>query len=406
MLDTLTLRVAFGVVAVTLLVLFYVITYRLTRSIYCGWWCLSLAMFVLGSCAYLLDGTAQQVWANPTGNVLIVFGAVCVWAGARSLRAARLPVWQMGTGPALVLLASVVDHPASNVWSGGPVFLALMSALVGLASAELWVLQREPGSAAWLSVVRSMATVSGGFALFYLARCIAFLAVGQDGAPFTTIFGSQVTTLMTMVLLATVSVSMSSLSHEQQTRELRARADRDPLTGLLNRAAFMPLALLEERRVSRGGEPAALVIADLDNFKSVNDTHGHAAGDQVVCDFATACNAAVRASDLVGRIGGDEFVLLMPGASAARAARITADIRTRLATARTASDPVTASFGIATLRAGDSVDSALARADSALYAAKAAGRDRTVTEPARGASEPSRSGAGAEAGSAAASGRS
>ena len=87
-LDTATLRVALALVDLTLLLLFYFITFRRTRSAYSGWWCMALLLFLVGNSAFLLDGTTHQVWANPSGNVLLVAGAASIWAGARSLRGA------------------------------------------------------------------------------------------------------------------------------------------------------------------------------------------------------------------------------------------------------------------------------------------------------------------------------
>ncbi len=90
MLDTPSLRVAFGVVALTMLVLFYFVTYRSTRSAYSAWWCAALGMFVGGASLYLFNGTSNQVWANPLANVLVVAGAASVWAGpVRCGRSAR-----------------------------------------------------------------------------------------------------------------------------------------------------------------------------------------------------------------------------------------------------------------------------------------------------------------------------
>ena len=161
-LDTATLRVAFCVVALTMFVLFYLVTYRTTRSAYCGWWCASLALFVFGAAAYLPNGTVHQVWANPLGNVLVVLGAGCVWAGARSLRTSSPSWWQVAVGPAVVGVLSVIDDPADNIWAGGPFFLAGIWALLGMASAELWRLQHSqlpaqtPDGSTYRLALRSM----------------------------------------------------------------------------------------------------------------------------------------------------------------------------------------------------------------------------------------------------------
>ena len=375
-LDTVTLRMAFGVMALVLVVLFYFSAYRVTRSPYSGWWCVALMFFLTGSACFLLDGTSHQVWANPLGNVLLVHGGVSVWAGARSLRTTPPPKWAFTGIPVAVLVASVLDSPATNTWSGGPVFLAAMSVCIGLAARELWRL--EPG---YSRVRIPMAVSAGGLSVFYFFRWVAFLLEGQNGPTFTTAFGSAVTTLVTMVLLVVVSFSMAALSSEQQTRALRVVASRDDLTGLLNRKAFLDLAaeLLSDHAITKGA--GALILADLDHFKAVNDTYGHAAGDVALQRFAEACSETVRSTDLVGRYGGEEFVLLMPGASAERAELVAQEISRRLAAAP-AMDGMrmpTVSYGISMYDADTSrVDDVIASADAALYMAKSRGRNRTA----------------------------
>lgn len=389
MLDTATLRVAFTVVALTMLVLFYLVTYRTTRAAYCGWWCTSLALFVFGASAYLLDGTAHQVWANPLGNVLIVLGATCVWAGARSLRTTNPLWWQVAAAPLVVGAVSVADNPGTNIWAGGPFFLAAMWIMLCLASGELWLAQRSyrlaaakpDSSGTYRLALQAMTVSSGVVGIFYVGRWIAFLAVGQTDPIFATYFGSQVTTLISTVLLATVSFSMSTLSHEQQTAVLRHRAARDGLTGLLNRTEFLRLAGEELRQVRRTHKPAQVILADLDHFKSINDQYGHLAGDHAIATFADICAGAVRSTDLVGRFGGEEFILLLVGASPERAAQVTAEIDDRMRTAaatRTDLHLPTVSYGIASLDPAADLERTIGFADAALYRAKAAGRNRSI----------------------------
>ena len=126
-------------------------------------------------------------------------------------------------------------------------------------------------------------------AAFYLGRLVVFLAEGPAGPTFVTYFGSAVTTLVTMVLLVVVSFSMAALSTEQQTRALRMVARQDELTGLLNRKAFIELAAEQLDRAGSHPRTGALILADLDHFKTVNDTYGHAAGDLALQAFADAC---------------------------------------------------------------------------------------------------------------------
>ncbi|BDZ44830.1 PP2C family protein-serine/threonine phosphatase [Naasia aerilata] len=129
--------------------------------------------------------------------------------------------WQLAVAPLLTLVASVLDDPASNTWSGGPVFLASMGAALGMSSRELFLLDRGYSRTRW-----PLAIASGLLAVFYLGRLAAFLLGGQHGDLFTVFFGTSVTTLITMVLLIVVSFSMAALSTEQRGRDLKARASR------------------------------------------------------------------------------------------------------------------------------------------------------------------------------------
>ncbi|KNC16326.1 diguanylate cyclase [Arthrobacter sp. RIT-PI-e] len=375
-LDIGTLRVVFGAVSITLFILFYSVSFRQTGSVFSAWWCAAVAFFLMGSSGYLLDGTVHQIWANPTANTLLVAGTSCVWAGARSLRHVS-PAWsQLAVAPVLTLLASVVDDPATNTWSGGPVFLGMMCLTVALASWELWRLPRN-----YSRVQTPLAVATGCLALLYLGRCLAFVGGGKDGHVFTTYFGSEITALLTLLLLVVVAFSAAALSAEQIASDLRTRASRDVLTGLLNRGGFQDLAEVRMAQLGRTSCPGTLVLADLDHFKAVNDTYGHAAGDAVLKAFATAAHETVRSTDLVARYGGEEFVILLPGASLARTEEITRAISSALRGQASLGEPAmpTVSYGIAAVDTGDyDLDAVIAAADQALYAAKSGGRDRTV----------------------------
>ncbi|MBT2515349.1 GGDEF domain-containing protein [Arthrobacter sp. ISL-30] len=375
-LDAASLRIAFGVMTFTLGLLFYFSSYRRTRSAYSVWWCIALLLFLAGSAAFLLDGTWHQRWANPLGNVLLVSGAASVWAAARSLGTNRPKAWMLSVGPVVTLVASTLEDPATNEWSGGAVFLASMCLLIGLASRELWRL--EPG----YSTERIPMAVAAGFlAMYYLGRLITYLIQGPDGTVFVTFFGSSVTTIITMVLLVVVSFSMAGLSIEQQTRALRTVAMRDGLTGLLNRGAFLEKASAELHRLRDNTTPGALILADLDHFKAVNDTYGHAAGDVALQAFADACRASVHPTDLIGRYGGEEFVLLIAGANPYRAENIAAAISQHFADSPAPGgvQMPTVSYGIASIDSKTGyVEELIASADAALYQAKSLGRNRTV----------------------------
>jgi diguanylate cyclase (GGDEF)-like protein len=171
---------------------------------------------------------------------------------------------------------------------------------------------------------------------------------------------------------------------EALARQLRDRADTDALTGTRTRRAFLECATEEFQRVRRYGHPLCLAMIDVDAFKAVNDYRGHAAGDRVLARVAAVCMAQLRAGvDHCGRLGGEEFAILMPdtGLAGAKALceRLCAAVRELQFDAGSQVFGVSVSVGVAMLTAADdNVGALLARADAALYLAKRSGRDRVL----------------------------
>ena len=162
--------------------------------------------------------------------------------------------------------------------------------------------------------------------------------------------------------------------------ELRTIAQRDFLTGALTRRAFVEELGTELKRGERYGRPGSLIALDLDHFKWINDRHGHPAGDAVLAAAAAECQAMLRPSDRLGRLGGEEFAVLLPATRIAEALRCADRVRAaveRLRIPGFAAIRVTASFGVAE-RGGATPEGWIAEADAALYRAKAAGRNCCV----------------------------
>jgi diguanylate cyclase (GGDEF)-like protein len=172
----------------------------------------------------------------------------------------------------------------------------------------------------------------------------------------------------------------SCLHASERLQSLRDRAASDPLTGLGHHATFHEALAASHRRPR-----TAVVVCDLDGFKRLNDTHGHAHGDRVLCGVAEAMSAALRRGDRLFRIGGDEFAALVAVESDAQALDVATRLRDAVATAELG---VTASVGVAVPHDGETDASLLARADRALYAAKAGGRDGVKLAPAPRAGSP------------------
>ncbi|HEX6735554.1 MAG TPA: GGDEF domain-containing protein [Azonexus sp.] len=166
-------------------------------------------------------------------------------------------------------------------------------------------------------------------------------------------------------------------------RELESQASRDSLTGVVNRRYFLAAADKHLQAARERGNPLALLIIDLDHFKQINDRHGHLGGDEVLVAVVDACVGHLRSGDCFGRLGGEEFALLLPDAELSEARETAERLRQAtealVLTVQGQTVRPTISIGIALRQAGDStLSSLLHRADLAMYAAKAQGRNRVV----------------------------
>ena len=161
-----------------------------------------------------------------------------------------------------------------------------------------------------------------------------------------------------------------------QGTRLEALLREDALTGLSNRRAILTQLGGMVSAARRHGHPLSIAVLDLDHFKRINDTHGHKTGDDVLVMAAHALGAHLRAEDQLGRLGGEEFLILLPDTDAAAASHVAEKLRLNVAAAPSPV-PVTVSVGVATWD-GEASDDLLQRADDALYAAKDAGRDRVM----------------------------
>ncbi|HEY8583534.1 MAG TPA: GGDEF domain-containing protein [Capillimicrobium sp.] len=185
--------------------------------------------------------------------------------------------------------------------------------------------------------------------------------------------------MLAAVALLSVALMRSDLQH-------RSEAVIDPLTGMLNRGALANRASELAQQAAVVDQPIALIVGDLDRFKAVNDGHGHAAGDAVLQEVAYRIRKQLRSFDLAYRVGGEEFVVVVPGAAAPQALEIAEDLRGIIRETPMAGLHVTMSFGVAASPPGSfDFDAVFAAADLALYNAKRLGRDRVCADEAPGA---------------------
>lgn len=182
---------------------------------------------------------------------------------------------------------------------------------------------------------------------------------------------------------------LATLSYElyQSEQRLSALSQKDPLTGAYNRRYFDEQAAVECARAHRYGQSLTVLMMDLDKFKGINDTHGHAAGDEVLKALVRTSLQALRKSDILARYGGEEFVVLLPHAGMAESLMLAERLRKAIGEQKIPFEnktlAVTISIGVSTLAETEAnIVAMLSRADRALYQAKANGRNRVETIPA------------------------
>lgn len=279
---------------------------------------------------------------------------------------------------ALLVLAELLFAAAVLGQMAPPLLSVLMSLIIaGLAGLNACILFGDRRERAVLRCVIGIPNLL--IALAFLARAW----VGADTGTLTVFAPGPTQTMIFLgayLLLIVNGFGFLLLCKQQDERQLHTLATTDSLTGLVNRYAFMQEAERAHSLALRSGQPLTLLMIDIDHFKQLNDRHGHAAGDRALCAFAQAAGRSLRRHDLMGRLGGEEFAVLMPGTAVADA--MDAAERLRLAVAAMPVEvahgrhALTVSIGVAQLLDDEAVGAALVRADRALYLAKRHGRDR------------------------------
>jgi diguanylate cyclase (GGDEF)-like protein len=216
----------------------------------------------------------------------------------------------------------------------------------------------------------------------FLARPLIVIAIEgpyASGVDFQTSLYWTTALLTHAVMSLMIALCLFTAEAVDLMRTLRSESITDSLSGLLNRRGFETRASAMLGMCQGAGLPASLIIADLDRFKALNDRHGHAAGDRVIAEFAARLRAAAGTRAVAGRLGGEEFAVLLPMADAAAARLFTEAVRQVFSGDSIAGLPrevrVTASFGIALCAGKESLSELMRRADEALYHAKRGGRD-------------------------------
>jgi diguanylate cyclase (GGDEF)-like protein len=266
------------------------------------------------------------------------------------------------------------DHPAlwvAAAWGILPLLLADAVVITGGAASPVLM---------WfaLPAVTLGARFSTRGVVLGTAYILALLLISTVGlSPVTASANHQEVIAAVALVLSTVILSGALVESD---RAHRRRSAIDPLTGLFNRNALdQRLSELDGQPAGKGADSHALLLCDLDNFKRVNDELGHAAGDTVLQDVANTMRSALRAGDSIYRVGGEEILVVLPGATEVDAVGVAERLRKAVRQRRPVGVSVTISVGVAVSQPGQiDTDELVGQADTALYSAKAGGRDRVM----------------------------
>lgn len=343
-----------------------------------AWW--GAAYLVGGMSVWLLGshGSLSDLLSIDLANALLFVACGLTWSGARLFDG-------RGIKPIAMLIGTFMWVGACQI----PSFMASLDARVILSSViisgytmviafEFWRGRAEPLGSRWPAIV-----VLGAHSVLFMLRVPFALASSPNGSS-AALWNSgwfAIIALESLLYAIAFAVIVVAMAKERMELKYKKSALSDPLTGIANRRAFFDEAVARLDPARKDPRPLAVLLFDLDRFKRINDRFGHAIGDKVLRLFTEKAQANLRPVDLVGRLGGEEFVAIMSGVELSTVFMFAEQIRIAFAAAARIVDghrvSATVSAGIALLAVAEAdIDSLLARADQALYVAKARGRDR------------------------------
>ena len=322
-------------------------------------------------------GNAPDLITIDLANALLFTAFAVTWTGARVFDGRPVEPVYLVTGAVIWLLVCRLPVLADAVDTRSLIASGIITAYTWLTAYEFWRGRSEQLVSRWPAIFMLFAHGS----LFLLRTPLVAVL---PWSPTNNMFGSVWLTVLSFeALLFTISIAFILLAMAKERTELRHRtaAMVDPLTGIANRRAFLHEAALLAKRHASNPRPTAVLLIDLDHFKSINDRFGHALGDSVLEIFSNAARKSVRSTDLIGRLGGEEFASVLFDTS--RDKDVAVAERMRETFAQLAQDvngrPVCATVSIGIVHCEGAVldiPELLAQADHALYSAKERGRNR------------------------------
>ncbi|MEA2907058.1 MAG: hypothetical protein QOI12_4445 [Alphaproteobacteria bacterium] len=342
-----------------------------------AWWGCAHLMRASSVVLFGMYGTVTDAVSIDLANAMLFLAYAITWTGARVFDGRKpLPMYLVA-GPVAWVIVSHLPTFTDALDLRFLVASGIITTYTWLTAYEFWRGRSEPLVSRWPAIFMLFAHGS----LFLLRTPLAAML---PWAPSNQVFESVWLTVLSFeALLFTIAIAFILLAMAKERTEYRHRtaAMVDPLTGIANRRAFLHDAGDLMKRHMASPCPTAVLLIDLDHFKSINDRFGHAVGDQVLQIFADGTKSLMRQSDLVGRLGGEEFAAVLYNANREKAAELAEQIRSVFAQGAADVDgyPVKATLSIGMVLNNDAaldVPELLAQADQALYYAKERGRNR------------------------------
>ena len=341
------------------------------------WWGFAHLIRAASIFIFGMYGTVPDIISIDLANALLFTAFAVTWTGARVFDGRPVEPVYMVTGAVLWLLICRLPVLADAVNARALIASGIITTYTWLTAYEFWRGREEKLVSRWPAIF--MLFAHG--ALFLLRTPLVTLL---PWSPADTMLGSVWLTVVSFeALLFTISVAFILLAMAKERIELchRTAAMLDPLTGIANRRSFLQDASQIAKRHSTDPRPTAVLLIDLDHFKSINDRFGHALGDRVLEIFTEAARASVRSTDLLGRLGGEEFAAVLTDTTRDNAAAVAERIRMVFAQAAKEVDgrPVGATLSVGVAYCDEpalDVQELLAQSDQALYYAKERGRNR------------------------------
>ena len=379
LLDVPTLFIV-SVFVTTILGLFLLFAWVQDRSIRAlAWWGAAYLIGGISVAIYTVQDSLSAALSMAIGNALLFVACGVIWSGARLFHGREVRPIGMFAGAMVWLVALTVPGFAAS--ATGKIILSSLaiSAYTIMTAMEIWGGRREWLLSRWPAF--AVLVLQG---IVFLSP-IPIVLLAPEEATLAEFAGNWfgIFALETLLYAIATAFIILTMAKERSERIHRTAATIDPLTEIFNRRALMDAGRRVLGRIAWDKEPAAVLMFDLDHFKKINDRFGHAVGDRALQTFARTAAAKLRATDIVGRLGGEEFAAVLPATNLQAAAVAAERVREAFEAAAKEIDglPIggTVSIGAAATDNPDAdMDKLLALADQALYAAKAGGRNRIV----------------------------